>query len=136
MDLNPLASKIDEILLQEGASKLWFSTMLQYALVMTVSEKHASFIEIGADVLKMLARNRDVVLNDENAAKALKLMLTIPAHADVLPGLERLKGTGPRLAALTNSSQSGVTSQLAHAGIAQFFEKALSVERIGKYKPH
>ncbi len=136
LDLKPLESKIDEVLSQPGTSKLWFAMMLQYALVMTVSEQHAPFPEIGAAVLKMLARKKGMALSDEDAKNALQTMLALPAHADVRPGLERLKEAGFRLAALTNSSQSGVKSQLEHAGIADCFDMQLSVEGAGKYKPH
>jgi 2-haloacid dehalogenase len=54
----------------------------------------------------------------------------------VRPGLEQLKQADFRLATLTNSSQSGIKSQLEHAGLADCFERQLSVESVGRYKPH
>lgn len=136
LDLAPLAESINAVLLDEHAAKLWFTTMLQYSLAMTVSDQHAALPEIGAAVLQMMGRNNEVVLTSADAKKALEPMRMLPAHADVRPGLEQLKQAGFRLATLTNSTQSGVKSQLEHAGLADCFERQLSVESVGKYKPH
>jgi 2-haloacid dehalogenase len=110
--------------------------MLQYSLVMTVSEQHASLPNIGAAVLEMMAKNMDVVLTSEEAKRALEPMLTLPSFPDVRPGLEKLKQHGFRLATLTNSSQAGVKAQMEHAGLTDCFEQQLSVESVGRYKPH
>ena len=136
LDLKPLKNEIDQILSQEGISTLWFATMLHYSLMMTAGGQHAPLPEIGAAVLQMLAKNQHIVLSGEDAKKVLKPMLTLPPHADVRPALERLKEAGFHLAALTNSTQSGMKSQLEHAGIADCFDEQLSVEGISRYKPH
>lgn len=136
LDLRPLQDSINSVLLEPEGAHLWFTTLLQHSLVMTVGERYAPFPEIGLATLKMLAKNREVVLSDEDARKAISPMLSLPAHPDVRPGLERLQAAGFRLATLTNSTQSGVKVQLEHAGLADCFERQLSVEGVGKYKPH
>lgn len=136
LDLTPLSESINSVLLDERAAKLWFTTMLQYSLVMTVSEQHASLPDIGAAVLEMMARNTDVALTSHEAKKALEPMRTLPAFPDVRLGLEELKQHGFRLATLTNSPQGGVKAQIEHAGLSDCFERQLSVESVGKYKPH
>jgi 2-haloacid dehalogenase len=136
LDLTPLSDSINAVLLDERAAKLWFTTMLQYSLVMTVSEQHASLPNIGAAVLEMMAKNMDVVLTSEEAKRALEPMLTLPSFPDVRPGLEKLKQHGFRLATLTNSSQAGVKAQMEHAELTDCFEQQLSVESVGRYKPH
>jgi 2-haloacid dehalogenase len=136
LDLAPLQESIDAVLLEHNASKLWFSTMLQYSLVMTVSNRFQSLTEIGAAALQMMAKNRDVVLSDDDARQALRPMLSLPAHPDVKEALVMLRAAGFRMATLTNSSSAGSSTQLAHAGIAELFDAQLSVEQLGKYKPH
>ena len=42
LDIKPLQIAVTDVLLDEGAAKLWFTTMLQYSLVMTVSDQYAS----------------------------------------------------------------------------------------------
>lgn len=136
LDLNPLRESVDSVLLESDGAELWFNTMLQYSLVMTVNNQFAPLPEIGAATLKMLARNREVSLSDEQAKEALEPMRTLAPHPDVRAALERLRTEGFRLATLTNSAASGAKAQLDHAGLADCFDKQMSVETIGKYKPH
>ena len=136
LDLAPLEESIDEVLLESGASRLWFTTLLQYSLVLTVGGKYDTFANVGAATLMMLASNRKVVLTLEQAQHVLKPMLKLAPHHDVLDGLTRLKRAGFRMASLSNSSVSACKSQLEHAGLASMFERQLSVESVAKYKPH
>ncbi len=85
LDLAPVKRSVDEILLDEHGASLWFSTMLHHSLVMTVSGRHADLMEIGAAVLQMLARNRDIVIGTEDARQALSAMRSLAPHPDVLP---------------------------------------------------
>ena len=115
---------------------LWFATMLQHSLVMTVSGRYAPFPEIGAAALQMLARNSDVSLSGEDAIATMALMRELEPHPDAVPALERLRSRGCRMATLTNSPQAGAEAQMKHAGLESFFERQLSVESVSKYKPH
>jgi 2-haloacid dehalogenase len=136
LDIKPLQKAVTDVLPDEGAAKLWFTTMLQYSLVMTVSDQYASFGDIGAAILQMLARNRDIALKVEDARQVLSVIRRLPPHPDVKPALESLKSRGIRLATLTNSSQDVGEAQMRHAGLDGFFERMLSVEQSRKFKPH
>lgn len=136
LDIGPLKQRVGDLLQDPGAGTLWFTTMLQYSLVMTVSGQYAAFPEIGAATLQMLARNADVALAPQEASTLLAGMRSLAPHPDVRPALERLQGAGFRMATLTNSAAAGVKAQTAHAGIDAFFERQLSVEGVGKFKPH
>ena len=60
----------------------------------------------------------------------------LPCHGIVVgPLLKRLLDAGFRMATLTNSPAAGVQAQTRHAGIDAFFEKQLSVESVGRFKP-
>lgn len=136
LDLHPLNESINNVLLDAEGARLWFSTMLHHSLVMTVAGQYAPFPEIGIATLTMLARNREVILHGDDAKKAISPLLALPAHPDVRPALDRLRQAGYRLATLTNSTSSGVRTQLEHAGLTDCFERQFSVETIRKYKPH
>ena len=133
LDIGPLKERVGEILLDSRAPELWFATMLQYSLAMTVSGQYAAFPEIGAAVLQMMARNSDVALSEQDAKEALSVMRTLAPHPDVNPALERLSALGWRMATLTNSSAAGARAQMAHAGLDHLFERQLSVESVGKF---
>ena len=136
LDMEPLKVSIDNVLFEKNSSKLWFTTLLQYSLVLTVSGKYEPFIDIGAAVLTMLARNRHIVLSTEDAKEALQPMLTLATHQDVFDGLTRLKDAGFRISALTNSSTAACKVQMDNAQLTDLFECQLSVDSVGKYKPH
>ena len=135
LDIGPLKEKVGDLLQDPTAGTLWFTTMLQYSLAMTVSGQYAALGEIGAATLQMLARNSDIALSKEDAQAVLAGLRTLDAHPDVVPALQRLLDAGFRMATLTNSPAAGVQAQTRHAGIEAFFEKQLTVESVGRFKP-
>ena len=136
LDLAPVRRAVNTLLLDESGASMWFSSLLHYSLVMTVAGRHADFSAIGAAVLQMHARNRDIVISVDEAREVLKPMRELQPHPDVEPALRRLKAAGFRLASLTNSSQAAAEAQLAHAGIAELFEQRFSVDSVQRFKPH
>jgi 2-haloacid dehalogenase len=63
-------------------------------------------------------------------------MRSLPPHDDVKEGLRRLQEKGFRLYALTNGSEDTLNDQIHNAGLGDFFEGLLSVDRVRKFKPH
>lgn len=120
----------------EGLLPLWFTTMLQYSLVATVGNQNEDFGEIGAATLMMVAANNDIQLSLEEARKAISPITALPPHPEVKEALANLKEDGYRPVSLTNSSKAAVEKQFTNAGLLDFFEERLSIEDLGKYKPH
>ena len=60
----------------------------------------------------------------------------MPAHYDVVETLQKLKEKAYTIVALSNSSQDLLHSQLNNAQIEHLFDKQISVENFGYYKPH
>ncbi len=110
--------------------------MLHYSLVTTATGQYLDFVEIGVAALVMTAKKYDIVLSEEEALEAIRPILHLSPHPDVVPALHTLQKAGFRMATLTNSSKNGVTTQTKNAGLTNFFEQLLSVEEIGIYKPH
>ena len=137
LDLSPLKQSIGEALGgRPELASLWFTTLLQHALVATVADRYQNFDEIGAACLRMVARSHGIALDRDTAERCLAPMRRLPPHPDVAPALERLRDAGYRLATLTNSSKAALADQMQNAGLAEFFESLLSVEEVGLYKPH
>ena len=137
LDLTELSNSVADAL--NGGQEIvahWFESLLHYSLVSTACDEFRDFGEIGAAALVMLATNRDISLSMEAARKVLAPIRTAPPHPEVNEALEILKGKNYRMAALTNSPRKGMTEQLNNAGLSSFFERKLSVEDIGIYKPH
>ena len=115
---------------------LWFTTMLQYSLVSTSGRQYVDFGAIGAATLSMVAANHGIQLTEEEAQEALRPLRSLPAHPEVKEALGNIRQAGYTMVSLTNSSNNGVAAQFEHAGLTGFFDEQLSIEDIGKYKPH
>jgi 2-haloacid dehalogenase len=116
---------------------LWFSTMLHYSLVETLTEQFHSFGEIGTAALMMVANGQGIDLSEDKAKAAIVTPLhSLPPHAEVVAAMKQLQAQGYRLVSLTNTGSIGAEAQLQNAGLTEFLEKRYSVESVGKYKPH
>lgn len=137
LDLGPLKKSVGEALGgDETLVALWFTTLLQYSLVTSVSGQFVDFGTIGSATLQMIARKQGKSLGEKDAQDALKPMRSLPPHPDVNDALSQLKAAGYRLFALSNSAKSSLDEQLTHAGLKPYFEQILSVEEVKLYKPH
>ena len=137
LDLTPVKESVGKALGgRPELAPLWFTTLLQYSLVTTVADHYLDFGEVGAACLRMVAKNHGIDLSEDAATKALAPMRSLPPHPDVIPALGRLRDAEFRLFTLTNSPKAALAEQMTNAGLTDYFESLLSVEDVGKYKPH
>ena len=138
LDMTPLKKSVGKALNgREDLLPLWFSTMLHYSLVETVTGNYHSFGEIGTAALMMVAEIQGIELSYDAAKESIVTPLrSLPPHPDVVPGLKKLIKGGFGIVSLTNSSPTGVSAQFKNAGLTEYFEKSYTVEAIQKYKPH
>ena len=137
LDLTPVKAGVGTALGgRPELAPLWFTTLLQYSLVATVADHYLDFGEVGAACLRMVAKNHGIDLSEDAAKNAVAPMRSLPPHPDVIPALTELRAAGFRLVTLTNSSKASVADQIKNARLSDFFDTLLSVEDVGKYKPH
>jgi 2-haloacid dehalogenase len=113
----------------------WFLEVLQYSFALDAVGDHRELSEVMDAVLTMNATAQGVVPGEPDLIALRHKMTQLPAFEDVEGGLRRLVDAGIRLATLSNSSQSALEKQIANAGLGIFFERNLSVETVGKFKP-
>ena len=135
LDLRALDPQFERVFGDAAVRQLWFSQMIQLALVGTVTGAYADFGTIGAAALTMVAARRGVPLSEQDRQQLLVGMRTLPPHPDARPCLERLRDAGIRLATLTNSTAQVAEAQLTYAGIASYFEQRLSADTVRRLKP-
>jgi len=137
LDLSQMKKQVGESLNgREDLLSLWFTTMLQYSLVVSASGQYEHFGNICAAALQMVGANNDINIPEKKARDIiLNALRGIPAHPDVKGALTKLKDTGYKLVSFTNSSNEGVKKQFESAGLTEFFDERLSVEEVGKFKP-
>ncbi|MDF1737903.1 MAG: haloacid dehalogenase type II [Verrucomicrobiales bacterium] len=138
LDLKPLKSSVSKALDgNDNLLSLWFSTMLHYSLVDTLTGEYNHFSEVGVAALMMVAESNDIELEKAEAEEAIiPVLRSLPPHPDVVEGLKRLKRKGLRLVSLTNSSNEGVKEQFENAGLIEIVEERLTVDGVEKFKPH
>lgn len=137
LDLTPVRESVKEAL--DGKSELvplWFQSLLHLSLVYSAGRKFKPFGQLAADALLSVAANHKIELEIPKAEAAIRPILSCKPHDDVIPGLERLRNASYRLATLTNSSSGALEQQMKNSGLHDFFDKHLSVEEFGIYKPH
>jgi len=135
LDLRALDPKFEAIFGTAEARKEWFQQLLQSALVANSTGAYRDFTSLGSTALRMTAERHGIALSDAQKKEIEDTVRKLPAHPDVIPGLERLRRSGFRLATLTNSTQETAKSQLESANIAEYFEKIFSVDSVRRYKP-
>lgn len=135
LDLRPLEPDFRRALGDPAALREWFGLLLLYSQAATLAGLYADFGALAGATLEMTASSRGLALASEDKEAILSAMLSLPPHPEVPAALQMLRDAGFRLMALTNSSQSMVEQQLAHAGLARFFERVYSVDRVRRYKP-
>ena len=91
LDLAPLKESVGKALGgREDLLPLWFSTMLHYSLVETLTGEYHSFGEIGTAALMMVAETKSIELAYDEAKEAIVTPLrSLPPHPDVVNGLKR-----------------------------------------------
>ncbi len=136
LDLNALRPQFKRVFSSGGALDEWFSLLLQYSMVVTLTDAYSDFGTVGGAVLEMLASIKGVQLSSEDKTRILQGVLTLPPHPDMLESLKRLRGASFRMVTLTNSSPAAIKAQLQNAGLAEYFEESISVDSVHRFKPH
>ena len=120
----------------EALLSLWFTTMLQYSLVVSASGRYEPFGHIGAAALQMVAANQDITIPEDKARDIIvNAMQNLPPHPEVKEALAELKKEGYTLVALTNSNKESLKNKFENVGLTSYFDALLSIESVGKFKP-
>jgi 2-haloacid dehalogenase len=135
LDLAALDTHFERLFGDRRVRVEWFQTMLASAFLATITGPYRPFGEHFKAALAITARAHRVNISPEDERKILAGVRELPPHPDVRPALERLRGAGFRLAALTNSTTQVEEAQLRNAGLADLFERALSADTARRLKP-
>lgn len=117
------------------ALREWFNQLILYSNVITLAGYYETFFALGQGILEMLGTIYGVSIKPDDLEELRIGMLSIPAHEDAPEGLRLLKEAGFRLMTLTNSPPSDGGTPLERAGLADFFERQVSVHSVRRFKP-
>lgn len=116
----------------------WFAGTLRDGFALSASGTARPFGEVGAAVLTGLLTHVEGLTApiDQAVSDVLGGVRALDVHADVPAGLRRFADAGIRVVTLTNGSLSQSESLFERAGVADLVERRLSVDDVGRWKPH
>lgn len=115
--------------------RIWFNEMLITAITLNQIGRYVPFSDIGRASLTSTAALAEVEITHAAVEEILHGIQTLPAHPDVMTGLERLTSTGLRLVALTNSPPKIAEAQLEHAKLTDHIVELITVQNSHCLKP-
>jgi 2-haloacid dehalogenase len=108
---------------------------LEYTFRRGLMGQYVDFDTCTAQALRYVSAHLGIRLDPAAERSLLEAYLRLPAFADVVPGLEKLRRAGHRLLALSNGTEHAVRALLRHAAIDAYFEALLSADPIQTFKP-
>jgi 2-haloacid dehalogenase len=135
LDLRALDPHFGRVFGDPAVRREWFATMLQSALLLTITGPYFDFGSHFRAALALTAERRGVTVSEADEKAILGEVRRLPAHPDVRESLTRLREAGFRVAALTNSIGLVEEAQLTNAGIRDLFDEALTADDAKRLKP-
>lgn len=135
LDMTPLKKAVNTLLNEEQGFRIWFGMLLHYSTVSNNLDEYYNFTTIAAATLEMAATSMHKKVTAKDINETLSVIKTLQTYPDVIKGLHLLKNNGFRLITLTNSPESALKEQLKNSNLTSYFEQALSIDAIAKYKP-
>jgi 2-haloacid dehalogenase len=135
-DLSPLGARFVEVGASATAARLWFAATLRDGFALSAVGENPSFVAVARELL--LSHLSEAQLNrsvEEATKQVMDGFASLELHADVASGVDRLAEDGFRLVTLSNGPTSVAERLLEAASLRGTFERLLSVEDAGAWKP-
>ncbi len=136
LDISTLEPFFERVFGNATVLREWFAELILYSQTVTLSGLYVPFGDLAGGVLRMVGENKQVVVQDTDVSDLKSLIGSMPAYADVVPALTKLRDAGFTLVTLTNSAPSPAPTPLEKVGIAALFDDHFSVAEVGNFKPH
>jgi 2-haloacid dehalogenase len=135
-DMTPLRHRFADVGAPTHLTGTWFAGLLRDGFALTVVGLNPRFADLATEGLRLslggLELDRTV---DQAVAHIMDGFAALDVHPDVTGGLSALTELGIRLVTLSNGSASIAERLLSSAGLDSHFERFLSVEEAGIWKP-
>ena len=140
-DLAPMGRRFADVGWPEETAKIWFAGLLRDGFALAAAGTTEHFAAIAEETLRGIltdpASGLDVTASglDMAVEHVMSGFSELPVHPDVPEGVRALSASGARLVTLSNGSTEVAERLFAAAGIRQHFERLLSVDDAGVWKP-
>lgn len=135
-DMASMGTRFEDVGAPAELAQVWFAGLLRDGFALSTAGASAPFAEIAAERLRVTFHGLGLDLDlDAAVGHVMDGFGTLPVHPDVPEGVRALAERGIRLVTLSNGSTSVAQGLFERAGISQYFERLLSVEDVGIWKP-
>lgn len=135
LNMTEVEKKVNDLMDNRRGYSLWFELFMQYCFVDNCIVQFNRFSSIAKATMQMTAKTFRREISERDFDETLQLLRHLPIHHGVQEGLSELNDMQLRIAALTNSPEETVRQRMELTGLISYFEKVLSAEHVGKYKP-
>ena len=135
-DMSAMAARFTDVGAPGHLAQSWFAGVLRDGFALTVAGRSERFATLAAGGLRSVLRAEPINRSLDSAVEhVLAAMMGLDVHPDVPAGVRGLAARGLRLVTLSNGSAEVAERLLARAGVRAEFERLLSVEQAGSWKP-
>lgn len=135
-DMAPMAQRFADVGMPGELAAVWFASLLRDGFALTVTGDNEKFGRIAEGVLQTVLASASLNRQPEDAMRHILAGFTeLGVHPDVREGVRLLASDGISLVTLSNGSSAVAERLLTRAGILDYFDRLLSVEDAGAWKP-
>jgi 2-haloacid dehalogenase len=135
-DMTPMAQCFADVGAPGELATVWFASLLRDGFALTITGDNGKFGRLAEGVLRTVLA--DVSLNrppDDAMQHILAGFTELGVHPDVREGVRLLNSGGISLVTLSIGSSAIAERLLRRAGILDYFDRLLTVEGAGVWKP-
>mgnify|MGYP001169657663 CR=1 FL=1 len=136
LDVHSVARRAEELFPGQGArlSQLWRDKQIEYTRIRTLSNHYIPFTQVTEDALWWAADALKLPLDRAAVGLLMHEYTQLVPFADVVPALERLRGSDATLGVLSNGDPGLLEDALHGAQIGEYFDLVLSADAVHAYK--
>lgn len=135
-DLAPMAARFEDVGAPGALARTWFAGVLRDGFALTAVGSSERFARVAEANLRVVLHGASLGRSTDDAVRhVMEGFAGLSVHPDVPDGVAALAALGLRLVTLSNGSTSVAQGLFERAGISDRFERLLSVEEAGTWKP-
>jgi 2-haloacid dehalogenase len=135
-DMVPMAQRFADVGVPGELAAVWYASLSRDGLALTVTGDTGKFARIAEGVLQTVLAGASLNRPPEDAMRHILAGFTeLGVHPDVREGVRLLASDGISLVTLSNGSSATAERLLTRAGILDYFDRLLTVEDAGAWKP-
>lgn len=134
-DMSGLANRFADLGVPPALAGTWFASLLRDGFALTVTGANPGFADVAATSLAAALTTHRVQDVDAAVQQIMDAFTSLPVHGDTVDGITALAAANLRLVTLTNGSATVAQGLLERNGIAEHFERLLSVQDTTGWKP-